>query len=496
NPFDAEEIGPDDIEIILGKHIKIKPKKHPDLIIPINDYGVMYLDFVGDTIDYQSASFSEVNKYNNTQVISDLIKDKIVLIGLTATGSTDIGPIPVNNYAPLVTVHMTAISNILTGTHILPTTHNEQLIILLIIFLISFPIAVFLRPRYYIYVYFLFCMIYCTIVYMGISYHYKVFPIVIPLTYLSLGLFFHLLIHFIIEERERKKVRGMFETMVSKDVLQYIEENPGSFSLKGEAREATIFFSDVAGFTTISETLTPELLVGLLNEYLTPMSEIITESRGYIDKYEGDAIMAVWGVPYSDDKHAISACLAAIDQQKKLCEIRDFLEKKYGHRLWVRMGINSGTVSAGNMGSLQKMQYTVMGDAVNQAARFEPACKDYGIYTMIGQTTYELAKEHIEVRLLDKIVVKGKTIPIIIYELMDRKGHLDIVVKETIHNYEEALKLHWERKFDAALEFLEKALILNSDDGPSNAMKIRITGYLENPPSDNWQGEYVKATKD
>ena len=257
-----------------------------------------------------------------------------------------------------------------------------------------------------------------------------------------------------------------------------------------------MMFSDVAGFTSISEDLSAEKLVLLLNEYLTPMTEIILNHRGYVDKYEGDAIMAEWGVPYANERHASLACFAALDQQKKLAEIRDDLEQRYGHRLTVRMGINSGRVSAGNMGSERQMQYTVMGDAVNQAARFEPACKDYGINIMMGESTYELAKDDIEGRLLDKIIVKGKTVAIKIYELVARKGELDEKDLEALRLYEEALKIHWDRKFDEALQKLDAVLEILPQDGPALALKTRIDAYLENPPPEDWSGEYIRTSKD
>ncbi|MDP6679931.1 MAG: adenylate/guanylate cyclase domain-containing protein, partial [Verrucomicrobiota bacterium] len=158
-------------------------------------------------------------------------------------------------------------------------------------------------------------------------------------------------IRFWQEEQQKKHVRNMFGTMVSRDVLRYLEDNPESFSLRGERTEATIFFSDVAGFTTLSEQMEPDRMTELLNRYLTPMTDIILAHGGYIDKYEGDAIMAEWGVPFRAHDHAVQACLAAIEQQERLAGIRPELEKEFGQSLHVRMGINTGAVTAGNMGS-------------------------------------------------------------------------------------------------------------------------------------------------
>ena len=224
------------------------------------------------------------------------------------------------------------------------------------------------------------------------------------------------------------------------------------------------------------------------------MTEIIMRHGGYVDKYEGDAIMAEWGVPFPLENHAAAACLAALEQQEKLAELRDRLKQEYGHELHVRMGINSGTVTAGNMGSENRFSYTVMGDAVNQASRFESGNKPYGTSIMIGETTREAVGDRFEVRLLDLLVVKGKTQPIRVYELLARSGELPPERKKAVALYEEALGLHWERRFNEALVRLEEALRFG-DDPPSTMLKRRIERYIEQPPDEGWQGEYVNTSK-
>ena len=257
-----------------------------------------------------------------------------------------------------------------------------------------------------------------------------------------------------------------------------------------------MFFSDVAGFTTISESLPPEKLVDLLNQYLSPMTEIIQAHGGYVDKYAGDGVMAEWGVPYPNPDHARLACFAALAQQARIAELRPQFRRDFNVDVSVRMGLNSGPVSAGNMGAQGRFSYTVMGDAVNQAARFEPANKDYGTLIMLGQTTYDLARDEIEARLLDRIIVKGKTEPIRIYELVARKGQAPGLMLEVIHLYHRGLELHWERKWEEALACFHKALELEPRDGPSKTMVARIAHYQHDPPPDSWRGEYVRKAKD
>jgi CHASE2 domain-containing sensor protein/class 3 adenylate cyclase len=304
---------------------------------------------------------------------------------------------------------------------------------------------------------------------------------------------------FLTEGRQKKAISGMFSTMVSPEVLKYLQEESGSLKLAGERREATMFFSDVAGFTTISEKLDAEQLAAVLNEYLTPMSDIIINYGGYIDKYEGDAIMADYGVPIWGDvdphSHAWKCCWAAIEQQEKLKPLSLELKEKYDVEIGARMGINTGFVSAGNMGSTQKMQYTVMGDAVNQAARFEPACKIFTILIMIGQSTYDMAKDKIEVRKLGLLVAKGKKQAVGVYELLAKKGDLDETMANLVAKFESTWDIYAKRDFVEAKRGFEDCLKIVPDDGPSLAYIEQCDHFTENPPPEDWTGEWIQLTK-
>jgi adenylate cyclase len=486
------------MQITLGESIRLKLPDNTVKVIPIDKNGLLFLNYVGKTTDYRSMSFSDAMEF--PQAMPEYMTDKIVFVATTATGTSgsaglDIGPTPVSQNAPFVLAHMTAVNNVLMDNYIRPLTPIEVTKILLMLgsLLILLNLFTSFKVNYYAFVIIL--ISYLGAIYFYYHNHISMLPITAPLSLAFSYLIVSMAIYYSTEQKEKKKVRGMFSTMVSDNVLTYMESNAGSFSLSGEMREASILFSDVAGFTTISESLTPEQLVGLLNDYLTPMTEIVLNTSGYLDKYEGDAIMAVWGVPFPDVNHAKDACWGALAQQEKLCEIRDELEEKYGYRLTVRIGLNSGNVSAGNMGSKRRFSYTVMGDAVNLAARLEPASKDYGTEILIGQNTYDMAKEHIEVRLIDKLIVKGKTVPILIYELIARKGEISEEKIKLRDLYEKALKIHWERKFDEASEILEGILKGQEDTASSNLLK-RIGTYRDKPPGESWKGEFIRLTKD
>lgn len=300
--------------------------------------------------------------------------------------------------------------------------------------------------------------------------------------------------------RERAQISRMFSTMVSPEVLAYMREDPSRFQLRGERREATIFFSDLAGFTTISESLAPEELALVLNRYLTPMSDILMRHGGYIDKYAGDAIMADFGVPVWKDSgepasHAWHACWAALEQLEELGRLRPRIQAEFGCDIDLRIGINTGTVVAGNMGSAQKFQYTVMGDTVNQAARFEPACKLFGTRILVGESTIQLAREKVEARLVAALIVKGRTAAVRCYELLAKKGGLPEVKRQIVARFEKGWQLHAVRRFDDAIAEFDRCLQLDPLDGPSLSYRRMCERYLQQPPPAGWQGEWVQLTK-
>lgn len=426
------------------------------------------------------------------------LRDKIVFIGTSAVGLKDIRATPLTQHYSGVEIHACMADNILAGDVLIQPTWmvgvNAVAVLLMGVFL-----TVFLdRGRSWLSALVSAGMVVGALA-LGTVLMARAQLVFIPAWPILSVLVIYLVlttIKFWQEERQKKRIRNMFGTMVSQDVLHYLENNPGSFSLTGEKAEATMLFSDVAGFTTISESLTPAQLSDLLNRYLSPMTQIIMDRHGYVDKYEGDLIMAEWGVPFAMQDHAVQACLAALEQQERLKELRSQLQEQFGHALHVRMGINSGTVTAGNMGSDRRFQYTVMGDAVNLASRLEPANKDYGTSIIIGESTRAAVKDMVETRLLDRMVVRGKSLPVAIFELLGRKNGIPATQAELVRLYEEALRLHWERRWDEALAVLDRALALDANDKPSAMIRERVVWYVDNPPPAAWSGAYERTSKD
>ncbi len=377
------------------------------------------------TLNYRSSHFPRYAAADllENRLPEGALQDKIVFIGTSAAGLDDLVSTPLLSDFPGVEVHATAVDNILAGDIL----HEPRWMFFanltaMLLGGIFFTLLITYASSLLSFLIMLLADI--TVIGSSIWFLRVKHLVVLPAeTILAWGFVFAgvIAIKYWQEETGRKKVRDMFGTMVSPDVLRYLEQNPNSFSLSGTRVDATMFFSDIANFTTLSETLEPDRLADLLNQYLSPMTELIMERGGYVDKYEGDAIMAEWGVPFPNEDHAAQACRSALEQQEKLDQIRPKLNEEFGCELHVRMGINTGPVAAGNMGSKKRFQYTVMGDAVNLASRLEGANKNYGTRILIGENTRQAIGERFNVRFLDKLTVKGKTQPVNVYELISEK---------------------------------------------------------------------------
>lgn len=503
------------LELFLGKHLVIRREGKPPVHVPIDNQGRMFLNFTGRFTDFHTIPLIRFLVYGEHSLAQKAgealhskaqleairqaegaVRGKLAMVGLTATGTTDIGPCPVDPQTPYVHVHMTAASNIMTGRFITPLGWRGFGLILVALFCSYTLLCCRLRVLGLSSGTLLLTLGYIIAAYLLVHFGIVLVPVVAPLFYVGLCYCVVMVYRYFTEERGRQMVRRMFSTMVSPEVLDFMEENPDSFSLSGQRAQATVMFSDIAGFTAISERLDPEQLSKLLNEYFSAMTEIIMRNGGYVDKFEGDAIMAEWGVPYANPNHAEAACLAALEQQEEMTRLRPVLQERFGVNLQVRFGICSGTVSAGNMGSARRFQYTVMGDTVNQAARFEPANKDYGTGILIGEPTWELAKSAITARLLDRIMVVGRTAPVHIYHLVGRAGELPPEETEALQLYEKALSSHWDRRWEEAKAFISRALAICPDDQPCRVLSDRLDRYAAEPPGDDWRGEYVRLTKD
>ena len=295
-----------------------------------------------------------------------------------------------------------------------------------------------------------------------------------------------------VERSGKRFVQEALGRYTSTELVRQLMEHPEYLSLEwGESREMSVYFSDIQGFTTISEGLKPEVLVALLNDYLTTMTDLVLSHGGVVDKYIGDAIMAFWGAPLPAADHAERATRCAIAMRKKCDELRAGWHQKFGHEVFARAGVNSGSAVVGNMGSKHKYNYTVMGDMVNLASRLEGANKAYDTFLMVSESTVERLGGKFDVRELDRIAVKGKDKPVTVYEVLDEKGKTDPAWVARARTFEEGLALYRAKDFAAARKVFEA----NEVDPPSVIYAERCTLFEAEPPAADWDGVWRMKEK-
>jgi adenylate cyclase len=486
------------------------------LEIPRGPGGGMPINFLGPRGSISSYSYVDVLDDAETSVGWDLdefevllerevFKDKIVLVGSTIVEHQDLHPTPfrqgsgadeVEGNTPGVEIHAQAIATILSGDHIrrLPLGLELGWIYLLSFLVVGFSLKV--RG--------LWGAGTTAILAAGalwLSWHlfssqgiwlWSVAPI------LSMGLSWSgsTATFYLVEEREKARIRGMFQQYVAASVVDELLKKPELLALGGEERVLSVLFSDVVGFSTVSEKLTPTELVELLNEYLTAMTEIVLEHGGIIDKYQGDALMAEFGAPVPMEDHAVRACLAALDMKDELVLLREKWAEEGKPLLEARSGINTGEMLVGNLGSRRIMDYTVMGDHVNLASRLEGTNKVYGTDIMISEFTWNEVKDRLLCRELDRIRVKGKEEPVKIFEVLaDREKGVPPETEALLAAFTHALDFYKEGRFADALEAFEALARGHPADGPTKLYVDRCREYVVEPPPPDWDGAYTMTTK-
>jgi adenylate cyclase len=298
-------------------------------------------------------------------------------------------------------------------------------------------------------------------------------------------------------EAEKRYIRGAFSTYLSPDVIKELEADPDKLKLGGEKKLMTAMFTDVKGFSTISEALDPNELVTLLNQYLTGMSDIILDAAGTIDKYEGDAIIAFWGAPLYSERHAQSAVESALLMKKTEAAMnqRFASEKVHPGPLLTRIGINTGDMTVGNMGTARRMNYTMMGNSVNLAARLEGVNKQYGTWILTSQATGDALDDTILLRKLDKVAVVGIRLPVRLFEVVTRRSDATEAVLEKISVFEKGIDAYEVRDWDGAQRLFERALAIDPDDGPTKIFVERTTQSRAAGFGPDWDGVYRLTTK-
>ncbi len=437
------------------------------------------------------------------------IKGKLVLIGTSAVGLNDIKTTPVSAAMPGVEIHAQVLESALTRAVLSQPSYGIALEffaalvfgILIIIFAPQFG------PVTLVAVGALFASLL-----IGTSwYFYTQHRLLVDFTYplLSTTAIYLTLIFtsFVREQAQRRQIRSAFGQYLSPALIEQLAQSPEKLVLGGEEREMTIMFSDVRGFTSISESYKhdPQGLTALMNRFLTPLTNAILARKGTIDKYMGDAIMAFWNAPLDDKEHQLNACEAAVDMLERIEELnrqREIEAKEGCHTyipLNVGVGLNTGTCVVGNMGSDLRFDYSVLGDSVNLASRLEGQSKEYGFPIIVGSNTALAVKDRFAILELDFIMVKGKKEPEVIYAIAGRQDTAQSGRFQRLRNLTiEMLACYRSRDWEGALAAIERGR--RTDDARAldllyNLYETRIRGYQNNPPPDDWNGAFALLTK-
>lgn len=446
-----------------------------------------------------------VNQFWQPDSTMSPFHDKIVFIGGTIEEipDFDVKLTPFLNYdgagkTPGVECHANAYYTLSYGdfVHKIPTSAQHLIIIFLAV--ITFIAIADFKPFKGLLFTILFMIIFIVTAFVVFILHSLWIEIIPPLVGMGFSYIGSASIQFLAEQRDKRMIKSMFSLYVPDKVVAELIAHPETAQLGGERRDLSILFADIADFTTISESLDPTQLVALLNDCLTEMTNIVLQNDGIIDKYEGDLIMAEFGAPLPNEKHALLGCRTMLQMQKKLIDLRKKWSKQGLPEIKMRIGLNCGEVALGNFGSHKVFDYTVMGDEVNVASRLEGVNKNYGTNMLISQNVYEKVKNEMVTRNLDIIRVKGKHQPVRAYELIAEKGEkhgLFVQDLSIIPLYEQALEQYFSRNWKEAISLLEQILNKTDQDKPSQILIERCRVFMNNSPAEDWDGVYVMTSK-
>ena len=464
-----------------------------DIEIPTDETGQMMINYLGPPKTFPHYPITDII---NNKIAKGEFKDKIVLVGATATGIYDMRNTPFSTTYPGLEIHSTVIDNILRQNFLTRPEWAKIFDILAIILIgivtgfviprlsaakgILFPIGFFMIHIFFSRLLF-------------IKYGFLI-NIIYPLTALIL-LYISLTIYkYMTEERERKKIKGAFTYYVSSSVVNEMLKHPEKLKLGGDRKELSVLFSDIRSFTTIAEALTPEDLVHILNEYLTVMTDIVFKYDGTLDKYMGDAIMAIYGAPLDLPDHPIKACRSALEMIKELKVLNQKWINEGKQPIDIGIGVNTGPMMVGNMGSEQRFDFTVMGDSVNLGSRLEGANKSYKTKIIISEFTFERVKNEFTCMEMDSVRVKGKEQPVKIYSLIGDKDLPDMQ-EEIVNQFNQAINFYKTRKWGKAIHVFENITVMDPNLYAAEVYIERCLDLKKNPPPRDWDGVYTMTTK-
>jgi len=472
----------------------------PNLKIPVTNWKEFFINFTKENIDlkkwikeekYTTFSFYDISK---NKINPKFLKDKIVIIGYTAKGIKDIFFSPEWQKFWVYT-HANVINTILTKQY--KTYFNINLEYILLFLLITLSVYFNISQKWknllisnisIISIFIIIVIYIIKILENPLNFPAEfLFALIITLTVSNI-------LKSFMEDKNKTLLNKALSQYVSKDIAEEILSGEWKVKLDWERKRISIFFSDIEGFTSISEKMNPEELVIFLREYLWAMSNIIMDERGLIDKYEWDAIMALWWVFGYEKTSTYDNCISALEQQDKLKVLNKDWKIRFWEELKIRMWLNTWEAIVWNIWATgRKMEFTALGDSVNLASRLEEVNKKYWTYLCVSESVYQEQKDNFEFRYLDQIKVKWKEIPVKIYELISKKWNIDKSKQYIVDNFEKAIKLYLNKDFENALKIFKELSILW--DNPSKTYIWRCDIFIKNPPEKDWDWVWTMMTK-
>ena len=451
--------------------------------------------YIIQMIDYISIDFARGNEIRAN--IEEKVRDRFCILGRSDTGTTDIGANPFWGEYINVGTHAVVLDTILSESFITFLGRMWHILFVMIVVPLFFLASARLAPvpraiTGFAVTGFIVAASLAMFKFGGVFLN----PLGASLAMIS-AIIAREIISYAGSEKEKHFIRTAFSTYVSGDVVKEIIADPSRLQLGGTKRHMTAIFTDVKGFSTISEKLDPEELVSLLNRYLSVMSDVVLAEKGTIDKYEGDAIIAFFGAPLDLSDHPLRACISAITMKRLEAELnKTIMEQKMSPTpLLTRIGINTGSMVAGNMGTQNKMNYTIMGNAVNLAARLEGVNKQYGTWILASDDTVRETGNHLLTRRLDRVRVVGINEPVRLHELIDTMENSADKQRELVRVFHEALDYFEQRNWKLAESGFRESLALVEGDPPSKKYLERSEAFIQKPPEDTWDGVYNLTEK-
>ena len=463
------------------------------IMIPVDQHIQALVPYRGYQGSFNYVSATDVI---HGRVEKDILQDSIVLVGTTAPGLFDLRTTPVQKQYAGVEVHANLIAGILDQNIKLSPTYVDgvdfiQLFIIGVTLTLLLPL---LSPLWATCITIMATLVITAINYSLWQYSNLVLPLA-PSVFLIFILFVtNMSYGFFVERRSKLQIASKFGQYIPPELINEMNFDPESYTLEAENREMTVLFSDIRGFTTISENLSPAEISDLMNAYLTPMTKIIHENRGTIDKYIGDAIMAFWGAPIHNPEHARFALKSALTMLEKLNAIRTEFTDRGWPNIYIGIGLHTGTMSVGNMGSEFRLSYTVLGDAVNLGSRLEALTKNYGVELIVSETTKQAVPEYVY-RELDIVTVKGKAKPVAIYEPIALNHEISQAELDELTLLNVAINTYRSQDWLKAEKIFQD---LHQADPDRDLYKIyleRIDNFKHSPPAKDWNGVFVHTSK-